>query len=256
VLVIEPARFDVGQRRGKRQLLRLRIRDQLGIDRLIDRVVEEVGHAQIGQLVQAGDVGDVRCDRYPLLLSLVDDRGDHLRRKHRVGHPDLDEVDLLRFQVPDVRTRFVGRRRLERRRAWIRTAHVETLTGGVSTRRKERLASGLSKERNRFRLVVSRRSHRRHAPPQLRDPVPLHVLRWLVDMAVHIDQSRQEDFAASVHALDAVRNGNARPRSRAANPIAFHDDHRIVEGRTAGAVDEARADNRDRAGCARRWLLA
>ena len=171
MLVIEPARLDVGQRRGEGQLLRLRIRDQLGVDRLIDRIVQEVGDAQVGELVQAGHVGDVRDDGDPLLLAFVDDRGDHLRRKLRVGHPDLDEVDLLRFQVPDVCTRLVGRRRLERRRAWIGTAHVETLTGGVSTRRKERLASRLSKERHGLRLVVARRPHRRHAPPQLRDPV-------------------------------------------------------------------------------------
>src|SRR5262249_35808708 len=147
-----------------------------------------------------------------------------IRRKLRVGHPDLDEVDLLRLQVPDVCARFVGRRWLERRRAWIGTADVETLAGGIRTRRKERLTTGLTNERNRLRLVVARRPHRRHAPPQLRDPVPLHVLRRLVDMAVHIDQSRQEDFAASVHGADAARNGYARPWPRTANPIAFDHD--------------------------------
>jgi hypothetical protein len=42
---------------------------------------------------------------------------------------------------------------------------------------------------------------------------------------MHIDQSRQENLAAGVHALDAVRNRNARTGSRATNPIAVDDDH-------------------------------
>ena len=218
MLVVEPARLDVRQRRRERQLLRLGVGDELRRHRLIDGIVEEVGDALIGELVQARHVGDVRDDGDALLLALVDDRRDHLGRELRVGHPDLDEVDLLRFQVPDVGARLVRRRRLERRRAGIRAADVEALTGGVRARREER--AGCARLRGRAARVsgLSLPAERIVVTPQRSCASQYRFMSSarLVDMAMHIDEAGQQGLALGVD----DRRRRAGPGTRARGPAA------------------------------------
>src|SRR5207249_1184159 len=60
MLVVEPRRFHVRERRRKRQLAGLRVRHEIGRHRLIARVVKKIGDAELRELMQARDVGDVR----------------------------------------------------------------------------------------------------------------------------------------------------------------------------------------------------
>ena len=183
----------------------------------------------------------------PCVRASFDDRRDDLGRKQRRRHPDLEEVDVLQLQVPHVRTRFVDRLRLERRCAGIRTADVESLTGGVRARREKGAGAGLAEQRHGFRFVVARRPHRRDTPAELRQPVPLHVVGRLVDVTVHVDETGQQHLVLRVDNRGALGNPDACARSRGANAIAVDHDDRVVHGWRSGAVDEARADDRDRA---------
>ena len=74
MLVVEPRRFHVRERRRKRQLAGLRVRHEIGRHRLIARVVKKIGDAELRELMQARDVGDVRDDRDSLLARFIDDR--------------------------------------------------------------------------------------------------------------------------------------------------------------------------------------
>ena len=77
-------------------MLGLCVRDELGIHP-VARLVHEVGDAQVSELLHLRHVADVRNDRDVLLLRLVDDRLDHVRREPFIAHPDFDEVDVQRL---------------------------------------------------------------------------------------------------------------------------------------------------------------
>jgi hypothetical protein len=66
-------------------------------------------------------------------------------------------------------------------------------------------------------------------------------------MTVHVDEARHQDLAAGVDTCRTAWNGHTRARSCRADPLAIHDDNRVVYRRTAGPVDETRTDYRDRA---------
>jgi hypothetical protein len=205
--------------------------------------VKEIGDALIGELAQRRHVGHVRDDGDSLLAGLVDDGPDHIGRESRVRHPDLDDVDVLRLQIADVLARFVRRRRLERRRSWIRAADAEPLAGGVGPRRQQRAAARLCKERHRLRLVISRRSHCRDAPAQLSEPVALHVLRRLIDVAVGVDEAGHDDLARRVDDCSAARNLHPRTGTHGLDPIAVDEYDGIGDRRRARAVDQSCADD-------------
>ena len=65
-------------------------------------------------------------------------------------------------------------------------------------------------------------------------------------MAVHVDEAGQQHAAARVDDGRIRRDTHAPARARRENSIAGGDDDRVVYRRRAGAVDEARAVDRDR----------
>jgi hypothetical protein len=62
---------------------------------------------------------------------------------------------------------------------------------------------------------------------------------------MHVDESRREDLAFGVDDFGVARNLNRPASAGCTNPVALHEDDRVVHGRRACAVDQACTDDGD-----------
>ena len=102
----------------------------------------------------------------------------------------------------------------------------------TATRRDEGAVARLAEERHRLRLVVSRRPHRRHAPAQLRDPVALHRVGGLVDVAMDVDLRPGSASYPRRHRRRAARDGLTRAR----DPAVIRSPSTITTASAIGAA--------------------
>ena len=185
----------------------------------------------------------MRRDPQVAAVGLVDQRPVHLRRhvvRLRV-EAGLDDVDaqvrdlvdaaagLVRGPGHHVGTRDVQPRPIERLAARLRVAHPHALDAVVAQR-----VDGSD-------AVVG-------VEPELPEQLVVERQRGVavVQVRMRVDQPRDDGLAAGVDALGPVRDRHVARRADRPDP-AVADEHRgPFERVPAGAVDDARAGQRDR----------